>query len=365
MSDPVSVTLTRDTTPPLITPNVIPETLSGYIYRFQGTSEDPTPTGGRTQRVEVQFDDPTGDWLVVPLFQTGTFWSYSWPLPEEDGVTHTVRFRATDFGDNTTVTNFESFVVDTVAPLVEVTSDTTQGLDTGQTLAGTISDGSGISRLTITLYPAVGDAIVQDIIPVNGVWSYSAGQPIGEYSYIIEAADLAGNRRVIGPLPLTIVDQLTTATLTGSLTFVGRGTPPNAFWVEAVDVTVHPVGVVTPTFSFNTTTDQNGQFTVNGITPGTYDVAVKPATGLRVVQELTLAAGGNSADFGTVPGGDVNGDNEVTLIDFSILSASFNLSEGDPGYDLRADLNGDNQVTALDFSILASNFNQSGETVGD
>ncbi|MEM7799838.1 MAG: LamG-like jellyroll fold domain-containing protein, partial [Chloroflexota bacterium] len=154
------------------------------------------------------------------------------------------------------------------------------------------------------------------------------------------------------------------ASLTGSIEFVGRGSAPNAQWSVPVEVKLYAVGEITPTYEFSSTTDTSGDFTVAGMLPGEYEVAVKTDTGLQLVQTMTLVVGSNSADFGTVLSGDANGDNEVTLVDFSILSATFNLAEGDPNYDSRADFNGDGEVTALDFSILASNFNVTGEEAG-
>jgi hypothetical protein len=58
--------------------------------------------------------------------------------------------------------------------------------------------------------------------------------------------------------------------------------------------------------------------------------------------------------------GDINGDGVVSLVDFSLLVASYNKRSGDAGYDWRADLNGDNAVTLQDFSLLAGNYNRRG-----
>lgn len=46
----------------------------------------------------------------------------------------------------------------------------------------------------------------------------------------------------------------------------------------------------------------------------------------------------------------------MTLVDFSLLVAGFGNCAGDTGYDGRMDFNGDNCITLLDFSILRSNF---------
>lgn len=74
---------------------------------------------------------------------------------------------------------------------------------------------------------------------------------------------------------------------------------------------------------------------------------------------MSLVTGSNSIDFGLLYEGDANHDNLISILDFSILSATFGKSQG--GYDEGADLNGDGCITPLDFSQLASNFGQSGE----
>jgi hypothetical protein len=76
---------------------------------------------------------------------------------------------------------------------------------------------------------------------------------------------------------------------------------------------------------------------------------------------VTLAAGSNSHDMGTLLEGDANNDNYVMLLDFSILADAFGKCEGTTGYDARADFNGDNCIILLDFSLLASNFAQGGD----
>ncbi len=58
--------------------------------------------------------------------------------------------------------------------------------------------------------------------------------------------------------------------------------------------------------------------------------------------------------------GDINDDNFIGFDDYDILTAAFNLSEGDPGFVIGADLNEDLFVGFDDFDILSANFNTSG-----
>ncbi|MEM7798665.1 MAG: dockerin type I domain-containing protein [Chloroflexota bacterium] len=109
------------------------------------------------------------------------------------------------------------------------------------------------------------------------------------------------------------------------------------------------------------TIDQGGSVTFPAIPPGDYYVTAVHAGSLVVIRPVTLELGENQLDVGPLPTGDINGDNQVTLLDFSVLSAAFNADADDDRFDDRADLNRSGDVTALDFSLLAKNFN----TVGD
>ena len=56
-----------------------------------------------------------------------------------------------------------------------------------------------------------------------------------------------------------------------------------------------------------------------------------------------------------------DGDNEITLADFGILSGAFGLVLGDVGFDANADQNGNDEVDLADFGILSSNFGEVGD----
>lgn len=63
----------------------------------------------------------------------------------------------------------------------------------------------------------------------------------------------------------------------------------------------------------------------------------------------------------TLLNGDCDGDNEVSIGDFALLSGSFGLEAGNPGFDERADLNGDESVDIGDFALLSGNFGEVGD----
>lgn len=57
--------------------------------------------------------------------------------------------------------------------------------------------------------------------------------------------------------------------------------------------------------------------------------------------------------------GDVDGDSDVDLSDLAALLASYNLCEGDPGYNPAADFNNDDCVTLSDLATLLGRYGQS------
>jgi uncharacterized repeat protein (TIGR02543 family) len=146
------------------------------------------------------------------------------------------------------------------------------------------------------------------------------------------------------------------ATLNGSLTLEGRTDHSSQ-----VTVSLYAVGQVNPVYSFTTSTDASGNFTISGVIPGAYEVAVKADYYLQSVNSVTLVAGSNTDSFGQQLAGDANDDNKVSLLDFSLLAAAYNTQTSNPQFDIRADFNGDGTVEALDFSLLASSYSQQGE----
>jgi hypothetical protein len=81
-------------------------------------------------------------------------------------------------------------------------------------------------------------------------------------------------------------------------------------------------------------TDASGNFTIYGITPGTYDVGVKCDKSLSLLAEDKVFTEGNTTtiNFGNLLGGDLNADDWVTGTDRSILLANWGLSGACAGY---------------------------------
>jgi hypothetical protein len=205
----------------------------------------------------------------------------------------------------------------------------------------------GTVDIPVTLLETAGDNNTPDgglnyFIAVTSATPYAVDQQVSETSNVVV---------------LEYDPNATTADLVGTLTLQGRSDYSGDLVVE-----VYETGTATNVGSFTPTADSNGEFTITGLQPGSYDIWLKHAKYLAVLETVTLAGGSNSADFGELRTGDANNDNKVTSLDFSILVTTFNLQQGDTGYDDRADFNGDGTVTSLDFSLLVTNFNTAGAT---
>jgi len=151
---------------------------------------------------------------------------------------------------------------------------------------------------------------------------------------------------------ITINDVVQTATLNGSVTFQGR-----LDQTETLRVRLYEAGTTNLLLDTTTNVDAAGNFTLPGLQPGAYSIAVKINTHLQEVEEMTLVAGSNTVTFDELLAGDANNDNFVDLGDFSLLSSTFN----QVGSDLPADFNNDSIVDLADFSLLSGNFGLSGE----
>jgi hypothetical protein len=111
-----------------------------------------------------------------------------------------------------------------------------------------------------------------------------------------------------------------------------------------------------PDYNYVASTDDSGVFTVTAPAPGTYNYRVKNPQALAAAGNAALAPGINSVEMGTLPEGDANNDNCVSVVDFTLAKNAFGKSEGDPGYDPRADFNGDGTISIADFNLLKGNF---------
>ena len=154
------------------------------------------------------------------------------------------------------------------------------------------------------------------------------------------------------------------AVLSGTVVLQGRPAAPHVNWQVPVHVDLYaPDNNITPAYSYNVTTNQNGIFTINDVPLGTYTIAIKNTHTLKRVKSAQAIIGGNNnINFGTLLEGDGINDNVVNIFDLSLLANCFGKSVGQPGYDSRVDFNNDSTINIFDLSLLATNFFKTGET---
>jgi hypothetical protein len=145
------------------------------------------------------------------------------------------------------------------------------------------------------------------------------------------------------------------ALIKGSVELQGRAPKPDISWETEVRI-----NLTEPSYSFTTTTDQNGEFEIGPIDPSSYDMRIKGTHTLQKNVSVTLKSGENFVPVGTLFEGDADDDNCVGILDFSILASTFGKCESDSGFDARADFNQNACVMIQDFSLLAANFGQCG-----
>ncbi len=188
------------------------------------------------------------------------------------------------------------------------------------------------------------DGGLNQLVAVTTIGAYAPDKPVSNTSNVISL--------------LYDPNAVDTGDVTLAYTLQGRTSHATALTVD-----VYSQGSNVPAYQFTPTGTTNGQFTLEGLDVGTYEITVKASNFLQRVISLTVVSGTNSTTIDELKAGDANNDNFVTLQDFSILAGTFNLQTGSTGYDARADFNGDGFVTLLDFSLQSSNFNTQGEEI--
>ncbi len=209
----VSATFEVDPNPPSVAAS-LPQFLTGEAAVIGGTASD-----GETlvTMVEVQLDWDIAPWLPALVYQPQggqQQWRYTWQLPSEDGVVHTLRARGYDaVGNLSEPTDWLTTTVDNVAPQTTAIqliagADILNYLPGGSgeaVLSGATSDGSGIASLRVLVYDPISNVYQQ---PVDGdpqAWQFAPHLDeliAGRYTLWVEAVDVAGNTQTSGPFYL-------------------------------------------------------------------------------------------------------------------------------------------------------------------
>lgn len=132
---------------------------------------------------------------------------------------------------------------------------------------------------------------------------------------------------------------------------------------QSVRMEVTTPGSETPLTIANVSLVAGGTYSFDpNVQPGTYDLYAKHGHFLRRrLGSVTLSISGATGQNFTLKNGDVDGDNEVGISDFALLSNAYNSTPADPNFNASADLNGDSEVGVGDYAILSSNFGLVGD----
>jgi len=133
---------------------------------------------------------------------------------------------------------------------------------------------------------------------------------------------------------------------------------------QPITFTLTPTGTTTGAATTQTVTlaAADGSFSLTNVTPGTYTLSVKGSKWLR--KNVAVSTAGSSVTGLNVAllGGDFNGDNQVSLSDFTGLRSAYGSSPTSANWNPAADFNCDGQVSLADFTILRSSYGRTGDT---
>lgn len=229
-------TFNIDTNIPTLTPD-LPPYLTGSCATLGGTVFD---SDGEVAQVEVQLDGESATWRSGQVYSpdaSGTQnWNYTWGLPSEDCVAHTVRARATDSAGNVTISVLGTVTVDNVPPTMDVTHTLAEvslhDPADPSVLEGTAGDGCGLSSLEVIAYAPDGSSFREAAQWDGANWQYAPDLDTwvtGEYTRRVEATDQAGNITLGGPFQVQAVECLNPALTTTFLT----AEPSDSIRIEA------------------------------------------------------------------------------------------------------------------------------------
>ena len=190
---------------------------------------------------------------------------------------------------------------------------------------------------------------------ISGAYLYLRNGDSASFTLVNVTGAVAGQITLEGVLDVTRL-----ATPVGGLTveFRAPGTSPHNA------ASPQPALFTRTALSSATADHTQGAYTVTGVLPGTYDIAIKSRNSLRKV--IPGVAVGN--DTVTLPpillrAGDANNDNFVNTTDFGLLVGVYGSDATLPssGYDPACDFNYDGSVDTTDFGLLVGNYDSAGD----
>lgn len=135
---------------------------------------------------------------------------------------------------------------------------------------------------------------------------------------------------------------------------------PGAPVPDRAEVEYRPHGSTTPTHTLSIGLTQDGRFRLPAPS-GNIDISVKASHFLRRTVNVNTT---NSDALGVLLvmiNGDIDGDNEISIGDYALLSSAFGSDPSMPNWNPNADLNKDGSVDIGDYAVLSSRFGQVGD----
>lgn len=144
--------------------------------------------------------------------------------------------------------------------------------------------------------------------------------------------------------------------------------PGTARPVTNADFEIRQAGTTTPLVTRRLALGPNGEFklmayvNLSAVVTGDFDISVKKSHWLRqTIGPISMTGATVTGLTISCVNGDADGDNEVGIGDFALVSAAYNTSFGDAGYVIDADFNHDDAIDIADYAILSSNYGLTGD----
>jgi hypothetical protein len=191
----------------------------------------------------------------------------------------------------------------------------------------------------------------------------TSGMSVGDYSanITVVSSDANNSPRIV-PVSLHI---RTTGTLKGHVNLSRKYPAGNLTWETPLVVRFfdNATKLEMGWSPINITTDAYGNFTIEGVAVGTYDIGVKNWTSLsKMAYGKNFTAGNMTAiDFGLLTEADTDNDDQIKLADFNRILSNFGAEPGDANWNVMYDFNRSGKIDLADFNLLLTNFGGKGD----
>ena len=191
----------------------------------------------------------------------------------------------------------------------------------------------------------------------------SSGMSLGNYTanITIQSPEANNSPRIV-PVTLHITES---SILNGHVSFYRAAGPGDSTWQTPLVVrffdnsTKHEPGWS----PINASTDAYGNFTIEGLPTGTYDIGVKNYTTLsKMAYGKNFTAGNITAvDFGLLTESDTDNDDQIKGADFNRVLVNFGAVSGDLNWNALYDFDRSFKIDGADFNLVLTKFNLKGD----